>query len=102
MSSTGFYNVGAAQSPYGVLSSAAYTAMGVGVSGSRTLGQTCKNGQSLGKERVNFIVRQLFRFQVSFINAPQFEGFFFETEYSDESVVLYLSKFDRDNNDSNR
>ena len=48
MSGSGFYNVGAAPSAYGVLSPAAYSAMGVGVSGSRVLQQNCKNAQSLG------------------------------------------------------
>lgn len=46
MPSSGFYNGGGAQSAYGVLSPASYT---MGVSGTRTLGQQCKNGQTLGQ-----------------------------------------------------
>lgn len=46
MPSGGFYNGTSSQTPYGVLAPSTYTAMGV--PGTRTLGQQCKNGQSLG------------------------------------------------------
>nr|SVE94139.1 EOG090X0398 [Simocephalus serrulatus] len=45
MPSGGFYNGTSSQTPYGVLAPSTYTAMGV--PGTRTLGQQCKNGQSL-------------------------------------------------------
>lgn len=50
MPSTGFYNGSSSQSPYGVLSPATYTTMGVAghTAGTRALSQQCKNGQSLG------------------------------------------------------
>jgi len=47
MPASGFYQGGASQSPYGVLSPATYTAMAV--PGTRALGQQCKNGQSLAQ-----------------------------------------------------